>query len=299
MASTDSAAVASTSAAKLHVVRVSGLATTTTKDTLEHFFSFCGKIAGIEGPSEGKADISFAKESAAKTALLLSGGTLEGNSIEVQSDEIEPPKVAQSHPSTPAASSPAGEHGEHEPLNQEDKPRSAVVAEILAEGYTLSDSVIQRAIEADKQYGISQRFLAFFNPLRERVGSQAAPTIDRASTKARELDEKHGLSLKAHAGWIIGEKYYNHALSSSFGQKVQSFYTTVAKEIQDIRDEAKRIRENKKAQSTGASDASVPTAGTATAPSLGADAPLPSQGTYGEVDKDVNKPLESSAAPLK
>lgn len=38
-ASTDSAAVASTSAAKLHVVRVSGLATTTTKDTLEHFFS--------------------------------------------------------------------------------------------------------------------------------------------------------------------------------------------------------------------------------------------------------------------
>lgn len=198
------------------------------------------------------------------------------------------------------------------------------MAEILAEGYTLSDSVIQRAIEADKresrsdgffqsrparspqrispvsaEYGISQRFLAFFNPLRERVGSQAAPTIDRASTKARELDEKHGLSLKAHAGWIIGEKYYNHALSSSFGQKVQSFYTTVAKEIQDIRDEAKRIRENKKAQSTGASDASVPTAGTATAPSLGADAPLPSQGTYGEVDKDVNKPLESSAAPLK
>ncbi|GAA5871261.1 hypothetical protein JCM3774_000893 [Rhodotorula dairenensis] len=299
---TTTSPVASTSATKAHVVRVSGLATTTTKDTLEHFFSFCGKIAGIEGPSGGKADISFAKESAAKTALLLSGGSLEGATIEVTSDDVEPPKVAQQaqatpHPATATASA------EHEPLNQEDKPRSAIVAEILAEGYTLSDSVVQKAIEADKQYGISQRFLSFFNPLRERVGTQAAPTIERAGSKARELDEKHGLSLKAHAGWIIGEKYYFAALNSSIGQKVNSFYTTVAKEIQDIRDEAKRIAENKKAHSHHDDDAgassSVPTTGTATATSLGTDAPLPSQGTYGEVDKNLNQPLESTAAPLK
>ncbi|GAA5992307.1 hypothetical protein JCM10908_000416 [Rhodotorula pacifica] len=302
---TTTSPVASTSAAKAHVVRVSGLASTTTKDTLEHFFSFCGKIAGIEGPTEGKADISFAKESAAKTALLLSGGSLEGATIEVTSDDVAPPKVAQQAQAAPHAAASTTTGTEHEPLNQEDKPRSAIVAEILAEGYTLSDSVVQKAIEADKQYGISQRFLSFFNPLKERVGTQAAPTIDRASTKARELDEKHGLSLKAHAGWIIGEKYYSAALNSAIGQKVSSFYTTVAKEIQDIRDEAKRIAENKKAHSTSSpteatsSSSSVPTTGTATSTSLGADAPLPSQGTYGEVDKDLNKPLESSAAPLK
>lgn len=293
------ASTSSTTAAKAHVVRVSGLASTTTKDTLEHFFSFCGKIAGIEGPSDGKADISFAKESAAKTALLLSGGNLEGATIEVTSDDVEPPKVAQqAHAPSPAAATSA----EHEPLNQEDKPRSAIVAEILAEGYTLSDSVVQKAIEADKQYGISQRFLSFFNPLRERVGTQAAPTIQRAETKARELDEKHGLSLKAHAGWIIGEKYYFAALNSSIGQKVNSFYTTVAKEIQDIRDEAKRIAENKKSLHAHHHDdaaSSVPTTGTATSTSLGTDAPLPSQGTYGEVDKNLNAPLESTAAPLK
>jgi len=296
----------STSTTKAHVVRVSGLATTTTKDILEHFFSFCGKIAGIEGPSDGKADISFAKESAAKTALLLSGGSLEGVTIEVTSDDVEPPKVAQQAHAPASTAATATSSTEHEPLNQEDKPRSAIVAEILAEGYTLSDSVVQKAIEADKQYGISQRFLSFFNPLRERVGTQAAPTIQRAETKARELDEKHGLSLKAHAGWIIGEKYYFAALNSSIGQKVNSFYTTVAKEIQDIRDEAKRIAENKKSSLHAAhhdSDAiaasSVPTTGTATSTSLGTDAPLPSQGTYGEVDKNLNAPLESTAAPLK
>lgn len=156
------------------------------------------------------------------------------------------------------------------------------------------------------EYGISQRFLSFFNPLRERVGTQAAPTIQRAETKARELDEKHGLSLKAHAGWIIGEKYYFAALNSAIGQKVNSFYTTVAKEIQDIRDEAKRIAENKKSlhahhdhDSDATASSSVPTTGTATSTSLGTDAPLPSQGTYGEVDKNLNAPLESSAAPLK
>lgn len=90
------------------------------------------------------------------------------------------------------------------------------------------------------------------------------------------------------------------ALHSSLGQKVNSFYTTVAKEIQDIREEAKRIAENKKANSaTTAGSGSVPTTGTATSTSLGKDAPLPSVGTYGEVDKDLEKPLESTAAPLK
>ncbi len=121
---------------------------------------FCGKIAGIEGPSDGKADISFAKvseprsaapcslghlspwiscscrlenssqanerqqESAAKTALLLSGGNLEGATIEVTSDDVEPPKVAQqAHAPSPAAATSA----EHEPLNQEGEQ----VAEIL------------------------------------------------------------------------------------------------------------------------------------------------------------------------
>ena len=58
------------------------------------------------------------QESAAKTALLLSGGSLEGATIEVTSDDVEPPKVAQqAHAPAPPATTATS--AEHEPLNQE------------------------------------------------------------------------------------------------------------------------------------------------------------------------------------
>ena len=42
-------------------VTVSSLAPTTSSQTLEHFFSFCGKLSSIDGPTAGKATIHFAK----------------------------------------------------------------------------------------------------------------------------------------------------------------------------------------------------------------------------------------------
>lgn len=65
-----------------------------------------------------------------------------------------------------------------------DKPRSAIIAEYLAHGYVLSDAALERAIKMDQQYGISTRFLSFFNPLASKVSTAAQPHVDRATTKA-------------------------------------------------------------------------------------------------------------------
>jgi len=149
-------------------------------------------------------------------------------------------------------------------VEQEDKPRSAVAAEYLAHGYLLSDAAIEKAIATDKQYGISNRFLSFFNPLAAKVHGAAQPALDRASTKLAEVDEKQGLSLKANAAAIIGGKYYQAALSSPFGSKVHSFYTTTHKQVLDVHEEAVRIKEAKKAAapSTTAAATSVPASDT-------------------------------------
>ena len=40
-----------------------------------------------------------------------------------------------------------GHNGEH--IDQSDKPRAGIAAEYLARGYTLSDQILQRAIELD------------------------------------------------------------------------------------------------------------------------------------------------------
>jgi len=204
---------------------------------------FCGKIDHIDAEGD-TAKVYFVKPSAAKTALMLNGGTLEGATLAVTSDEVD----------APAAASPTGEahlHHDGDEIEQEDKPRSAIAAEYLAHGYFLSDAAIQRAIEADHKYGISSKFLSYFNPLADKVATAAQPHVERAATKAKAVDEKRGLSLKAQAGWTVGSKYYQSALASPFGAKVKAFYSSTAKEAQHIHEEALRIKEAKKAKAQG------------------------------------------------
>lgn len=137
------------------------------------------------------------------------------------------------------------------------------------------------------EYGISQRFLAFFTPLANKVQAVAQPAVDRASEKVAEVDAQQGVSLKLHAAGILSAKYYQAALNSPFGQKVLSFYTTTKKEVQDVHEEAVRIKENKKsstsssttheeAGATGTLSSSSTTAGSTTVGSSSSQAPVTS-----------------------
>ena len=72
--------------------------------------SFCGKITKVEFEAEKHAaTIHFEKPSAAKTALMLNGGTLDGSHLTITSDQEHEVKED-------------GAHGEH--IDQSDKPRA-------------------------------------------------------------------------------------------------------------------------------------------------------------------------------
>ncbi|KIK03316.1 hypothetical protein K443DRAFT_676798 [Laccaria amethystina LaAM-08-1] len=236
-----------------HTVNVSGIAPSTTQAQLHDFFTFCGKITSItiEGEKSGKATIAFEKPSAAKTALMLNGGTLDGSTLSVTSEVIhqdEPHDVTR----------------EGHPIDQTDKPRAGIAAEYLAKGYALSDHILQRAIDIDQKQGISKRFLSYFQSLDKSVGERALgpdqtilgklqSTVASASEQARAVDEQKGYSKTA-------QDYYGKAVASPFGQKVWNFYTTTSKQVTDIHEEARRIAAEEKAKA--ASSSSPPTSQT-------------------------------------
>ena len=110
--------------------------------------------------------IHFEKASAAKTALMLNGGTLDGAHLSVTSPTEHPDEDPAAH---------AHHHGG--PPDQADKPRAGIAAEYLARGYTLSDQILQRAIELDQQHGISNRFLSYIQGLDTTLG--ASPSLAR------------------------------------------------------------------------------------------------------------------------
>ncbi|KAJ7366538.1 hypothetical protein DFH08DRAFT_834736 [Mycena albidolilacea] len=220
-------------------VNVSGIAPTTTKEHLNEFFTFCGKITNIEH-HEKDATIHFEKSSAAKTALMLNGGTLDGATLTVTSDkEHEDEKHVGNEPV----------HS----IDQSDKPRAGIAAEYLAKGYTLSDTVLQRAIEIDAKNGISTRFLSYITHIDKTIGQKVVGPDQTVSGKvtdtakagyeqARALDEQKGITKTA-------TDYYSRALSSAWGEKARAFYTTTSKQALDIHEEAKRISAEQKAAS--------------------------------------------------
>ncbi|EKM49700.1 uncharacterized protein PHACADRAFT_265282 [Phanerochaete carnosa HHB-10118-sp] len=276
-----------------HEVRVSGIAPQTTENHLNEFFSFCGTIARIDfNPDNKSAFIHFQKPSAAKTALMLNGGTLDGATLTVTS-AVEHQDQEEAH--------------NDGPIDQTDKPRAGIAAEYLARGYTLSDHVLQRAIELDNQRGISKRFLSYIQGLDTTLGEKALgpqktisgkvqEALVQAQEQARTIDQQKGISSKA-------TDYYSRALASPWGQKVKAFYTTTSKQVLDVHEEARRIASQQPSAHSGTShpDTGISTGVGSAAPPLdhtahSTTAPLiPSEGV--EVPPTGGKTAEAPIVP--
>ncbi|KAF8630867.1 hypothetical protein AX17_005226 [Amanita inopinata Kibby_2008] len=235
-------------------VNVSGISPTTTEDKLHDFFTFCGKISSIDH-KEKNATIQFEKLSAAKTALMLNGGTLDGSTLTVTSDSL------------PQEETEAIKEGQ--PIDQSEKPRAGIAAEYLAKGYTLSDNILQRMIEFDSKQGISSRFIDYIHSLDTSLGARALgpdqtisgkvqATVGSATQQAKAVDEQKGYSK-------IANDYYARAISSPLGQKVKAFYTSTTKQVHDIHEEARRIAVQHK-EAGGSTPGAPGASGPSTAP---------------------------------
>lgn len=134
------------------------------------------------------------------------------------------------------SSSAAGQSGvaahDGEEIDQEDKPRSRIVAEYLAHGYALSDSAIQQAISLDNKHGISARFTNALSSFDQKY---------KATEKTKEMDAKYGVSATAQKSWLGFSSYFEKALGTPTGQKLHRFYTDSNKQVMDIHTEARRL----------------------------------------------------------
>jgi hypothetical protein len=95
--------------------------------------------------------------------------------------------------------------------------------------------------------------------------------LSTATQHAKSVDEQKGITSK---GW----EYYSKALSSPFGQKVRTFYTTTSKQVLDIHEEAKRISTSSTPSAPGSTGDPAATPAIATSPTAPGGTTVPSQG---------------------
>ncbi|KAF8451265.1 putative actin cytoskeleton protein [Terfezia claveryi] len=230
-------------------VHVSNISPATTPQELRDFFSFCGKISKLSlSPTSAdpgapqSATVTFERSSAAKTALLLDQTRLGGNNVHVEAahtlDEIAGGRTTSANEDEPtfgADTDPtyAGEQGPR----QEDKPKSAILAEYLSAGYAVGDTALQKGIELDQKAGISTRFTSFLQSLDAKF---------HAIEKAKNYDAQYRVTDKLKETQNTLTHYFETALNTPTGKKIRDFYATGAKQVVDIHNEAKRLAELKK-----------------------------------------------------
>lgn len=140
--------------------------------------------------------------------------------------------IASQAPQSPNISKDADGHE----IEQEDKPRSRIVAEYLAQGYTISDTAIQRAIALDNKHGISTRFTNALSNFDQKY---------KATDKAKTVDSSYGVTDKAMQGWRGLNSYFEKAMGTPTGHKVRTFYLQGDKQVRDIHSEARRLADLK------------------------------------------------------
>jgi len=222
-------------------VHVKNIGAETTEQEIRDFFSFCGRISKLSvTPESGdkestqSASVTFEKETAAKTALLLDNTQLGKSLVHVSSaqslDELSKDRDASGH---------------DEELQQEDKPRSRVVAELLAHGYVIGDQAIDRALKLDQQHGISTRFTNALQQFDQRF---------KATETAQGLDQKYNITERAQQGFSSLYSYFDKAQGTPTGQRLRSFYDVGQKQVLDVHNEARHLaslKQNKQSPSAG------------------------------------------------
>lgn len=141
------------------------------------------------------------------------------------------------------SSSTADDH-----ITQEDKPRSRIVAEYLAHGYTVSDQVIERALQLDSKHGISSRFTNALTGFDQRV---------KATDTAKSVDTKYGVTDKAYGAWGGLTSYFEKALGTPTGQKIREFYVQGDKQVRDVHNEARRLADLKAGKPDSTSESEI------------------------------------------
>lgn len=219
-------------------VTVKNIAPKTEDKEIKDFFSFCGKITSIDVTTEGEtksATVTFEKETAAKTALLLNHTKLGATEISVTSN------VPEDHDNGAPTSN--ADHDTDE-ITQEEKPRARILAEYLAHGYLVADTGLKSAIALDEKHGVSQRFLSTLTALDQKV---------HATDRAVAADHSYNITQRANSLLTGLGSYFEKATSTPTGKRIVDFYTTSRREVEDIHNEARRLADLKKQEAGGSS----------------------------------------------
>lgn len=171
----------------LRAVFVTNISPNATEKTVSDFFSFCGRITRLNLRSvEGGAQeavVVFETDSAAKTALLLTNALIVDRPITVVPHTPQAGD-AQASPVEASVAAPQNITDRQHAVPDAERTKTSVIASLIAAGYVLGSDTIGKAREIDEKHMIS---------LQLKVGAE------QIKAKANEIDKTLHISETATA----------------------------------------------------------------------------------------------------
>lgn len=210
-----------------------------TEKTVKDFFLFCGKMKEFELVKDEKSDkqiayITFERDAAVKTALMLTNAVIGDSPITVKSADE-------------SLNSDDGNNEQLSCIGQEEKPKKVIFAEILAAGFQLQDSIIHKGLEFDTRYGLSERLVYYLNQLQNNLKTldEQYKVTEKVSATAVQLDNKFAVQDKIKYVTTQAQDKVNQAIETSTGKIVLDYYFSTTKQVADVHAEARRIADEK------------------------------------------------------
>lgn len=244
---------------------------------LQEFFSFCGNIESINALDFDKDgynsfQVNFTLEKALSTALLLNDAELK--SVPVNVSEASLPSYEQSakHSAISGLDNKiqpdlvvTGD-SKYDDISQEEKPKLAILAQLLARGYKVSDDLIAKAIKVDNEKGFSAKFKTFLSDLDSKYLHTQDPESSTSKNLGKAQSQFSSLATLVQNSTYLQKLhlYFDKASTSPYGMKVHEFYKLVAKEVSDVHKEATRLAGLKKQPEASATSQPVEAATTST-----------------------------------
>lgn len=222
-------------------VLVQNISPQATEKAVKDFFSFCGKVQKFElvkGKESQEAFVLFDKESAANTARLLTNAVIMDRSI-----VVNPFFQNTVNEGDPLIESVANDKEEEKSQLNGHKPFSRVVAELLANGYTITEPVVKKGLEIENRYEVRKTLSSYFFLAQARAYEMGEKY--KVAQMLRDIDAKFGLLSKGNAALAMATGLGESVLNTSAGQKVKSTVEKVSTTAMAVATETLQIVDEK------------------------------------------------------
>ncbi|CCJ28549.1 unnamed protein product [Pneumocystis jirovecii] len=219
-----------------NTVNIKNISTDLSEEEVIMFFSPCGRILGtkLNRQEDGTQEmrIKFDSRKAKASALLLDGTELKGSKLSVEENGL---RNIEGYIGILMFYIVITLNCVRTYISQ----HSVRLTKYLSYGYVFADKLLQKGIELDRKYKISERLYLIMQVALKKV--KAINNRYAIDQKIKKIDSKYNILNTVQGKIYAIARYFQLIMNTKTGNKIHIFFTKCCRKCRGIHEEALRL----------------------------------------------------------